>query len=316
MSNHFDGKKFYNPTLKKQFAPGFSHMVRMLRERRTKWPKKVENVPRDGSLVPAPDQLTLTFINHATFLIQFPGFTILTDPVWSERASPVSWFGPKRVRKPGIPLQDLPPIDLILISHNHYDHLDVHTLKKLNNRFSPPVLAPLGNGKLLQSLGFEDVTEMGWWEDSVINENFKITLTPAQHFSARGLWDRYQTLWGSYYIQDSQNSVYYGADSGYASHFKEIQNRVGPPDVALLGIGAYEPGWFMSPIHTNPAEAVQAHQDLDAHVSIAMHYGTFPLAAEGIDQPVQALNEAKEKAGLDPEEFIVLPEGHSYQFEK
>ena len=310
MTHHFDGKKYRNPTLNKQFNPGLGKMFRMLTVRRKKWPKQ----PGPFSASPQPiknvvDQLTITFVNHATFLIQFPGYNILTDPVWSNRVSPYSWLGPKRYREPGIPLEDLPPIDLILLSHNHYDHLDVQTLRNLNHKFSPKVLVSMGNKDLIQSLGIVDVEEMDWWEDQKVNDHIKITFTPAQHFSARGLWDRYRTLWGSFYIQHTNQDVYFGADSGYASHFKDIRNRLVAPDIAILGIGAYDPEWFMSPIHMNPAEAVQAHLDLEARTSIAMHYGTFRLAAESYDDPIIKLGEAKKRFGVAENRFITLKEG-------
>ncbi len=313
MTDHFDGKRFFNPTLKKQFNPGFSHMWRMLRERRTPWPRNVQS-RNDASvqITPSTDDICLTFINHATFLIQIPGLNILTDPVWSRRASPFSWLGPKRVREPGIRLEQLPPIDLILLSHNHYDHLDVRTLKTLNQKFSPKVLTALGDKALVQSLGFSDVQEMDWWEEVNIDPETRIIFTPAQHFSGRGLWDRYRSLWGSYFIQQGDRSVYYGADSGYASHFKDIHSRLGAPDIALLGIGAYSPNWFMKPIHMNPAEAVRAHLDLGAHKSIGMHFGTFQLSSEGIDHPVRDLKEALEQEGITSDHFIVLEEGERF----
>ena len=313
MTDHFNGKRFCNPTLDQQFNPGLADLFRMFREKRTPWPK---SVPNQRPSIPPPtsssDDIRLTFVNHATFLIQIPGLNILTDPVWSRRASPFSWLGPKRIREPGISLDELPPIDLILISHNHYDHLDVKTLKILNQRDSPRVLAPLGDKALIQSLGFSDVLELDWWDETNIAAQIRITFTPSQHFSGRGLWDRYRSLWGSYYMHHGPRSVYFGADSGYSSHYADIKSRLGSPDIAILGIGAYEPNWFMKPIHMNPAEAVVAHRDLDAKLSIGMHFGTFPLATEGFDQPVRELQEALEKESIPQEDFIVLEEGEHY----
>lgn len=313
MTDHYNGKRFCNPTLDEQFNPGLVQLFRMLREKRARWPKSVPN-QRPSKPLPtiSPDDIRLTFVNHATFLIQIPGLNILTDPVWSQRASPFAWLGPKRVREPGIRLDELPPIDLILISHNHYDHLDVKTLKILNQRYSPRVLVPLGDKALIRSLGFMDVMEMDWWDETNIAAQIRITFTPAQHFSSRGLWDRYRSLWGSYYIHHGHRSVYFGADSGYSSHYADIKSRLGAPDIALLGIGAYEPNWFMRPIHMNPAEAVVAHRDLDATLSIGMHFGTFRLAAEGFDQPVRELHEALKKQSIPQDQFIVLEEGEHY----
>ncbi len=313
MSDHFKNNRFYNPTLKKQFNPGIPQLIRMFREPRAPWPRYVQARKDPPILIPpGQGEIRITFVNHATFLIQLPGLNILTDPVWSSRASPFAWLGPKRVREPGISLDKLPPIDLILISHNHYDHLDVKTLKILNKRYSPRVITALGDKSLIESLGFRKVDEMDWWEDVDINQETRITFTPAQHFSGRGLWDRYRSLWGSYFIEHGPRSVYYGADSGYSTHYADIRSRLGSPDISLLGIGAYSPNWFMQPIHMNPPEAVTAHQDLGSGISIGMHFGTFRLSAEAIDHPVTELKNALAKASLPPDCFIVLEEGESF----
>lgn len=311
-SDHYDGKKFFNPTLKNQFSPGIKDVFSMMREGRQAWPKQMPN-----SAVPAlqedikDDEMAITFVNHATFLIQLPGINILTDPVWSERVSPVNWFGPKRVRAPGVDLEALPKIDLVLISHNHYDHLDLDTIKKLNMRFSPHFLVPLGDSELLKQNGVESVDEMDWWNTKIIHPEIEITFAPTQHSSGRGLLDRDRSLWGSYFIKGSSRSVYFGGDGGYSTHFSDIKKRIGSPDVAMLGIGAYEPRSFMKPIHTNPAEAVQAHKDMGAKISIGMHHGTFQLSSEGYDQPqndlLRALFENRDLQG----EFIMLAEGQT-----
>lgn len=312
VSDHYNGKKFFNPTLDEQFSPGLSDIYNMAREGRPKWPKEVENLgtPQlDATL--GPQDLALTFVNHATFLIQTPELNILTDPVWSKRASPISWFGPKRVRKPGVELEDLPRIDVILISHNHYDHLDIETLKKLNERFSPKVIVPVGDKDLIESIGIKNVEELDWWESIQADDNTKITFTPAQHSSARGLFDRDKSLWGSFYIQHQKRSVYFGGDGGYSTHFADIKNRIGPPEIAIIGIGAYLPSFFMKAIHTSPAEAVMAHKDLAATQSIGMHYGTFQLASEGFEQPKEDLRAAMEKESIAEDSFITLQEGET-----
>lgn len=311
-SDHFDGKKFFNPTLPMQFSPSFYDIFRMMREGRTKWPSNLENTGRhrlNDKL--GPDDVNLTFVNHATFLIQFSGLNILTDPVWSLRASPFTWLGPKRVREPGIALEDLPKIDVIVISHNHYDHLDVATLKKLATWHQPTVLVPMGDKALIESLGFSNVHELDWWESVNINPQTKITFTPTQHSSARGLFDRDHSLWGAYFIQHKQRSIYFGGDAGYSSHFFETKNRLGSPDISLLGIGAYAPRFFMKAIHMNPEEAVFAHKDLGSKLSIGMHYGTFQLASEGVDQPLIDLDIALEKEKIPKSTFITMLEGET-----
>ncbi len=312
ISDHYDGKKFYNPTLTEQFSPGISDVFQMIWEGRAEWPEDVENIgiPRLNEKL-GPDDIGITFVNHATFLIQFPGLNILTDPVWSDRVSPISWFGPKRVRAPGVKLEDLPKIDVIVISHNHYDHLDIETLEKLNERFSPKVLVSAGDKALIESIGIKNVQELDWWESVQINPDTRITFTPTQHSSNRGLCDRARSLWGSYFIQHGKRSVYFGGDAGYSTHYAEIKKRLGPPDIALLPIGVYLPRWFMKPIHMNPAEAVVAHKDLGAKLSIGMHFGTFQLSAEPFDQHEKDLAEALEKEEFSQDSFILLHEGET-----
>jgi L-ascorbate metabolism protein UlaG (beta-lactamase superfamily) len=310
-SDHFDGKCFYNPTLPKGFS-AVTGAYKMINAKRGWWPSSAgnEGIPRLHEKL-GPADIAVTFVNHATFLIQMPGVNILTDPVWSERASPFRWIGPRRIRKPGIQFDELPKIDLILISHNHYDHLDIDTLKKLNERFSPEVLAAAGDRKLVESTGLRNVLELDWWEDVQFSSHLKVTFTPTQHFSARGLFDRQHSLWGSYMIHNLGRRIYFGGDAGYSSHYSEIKRRLGSPDIALLGIGAYEPRWFMRPMHMNPAESVKAHDDLESKQSIGMHFGTFRMSAEAFDQPREDLKMALLKAGISQGKFVTLHEGET-----
>lgn len=310
ISDHFDGERYYNPTLPQGFVPSISSVFKLLLEGRSKWPKSVPNaaVPKLNEKLASSD-VAVTFVNHATFLLQISGLNILTDPVWSRRVSPFRWLGPARVRQPGIAFDALPDIGLILLTHNHYDHMDVDTLTRLNQRFAPLVLVSTGNKVLLRSIGFEDVHELDWWDDTQINPALRITFAPTQHFSGRSLWDRQKSLWGSYMLHYRNRLIYFGGDSGYSSHFSEIRQRLGPPDLAFLGIGAYAPRWFMKPMHMNPEEAVQAHQDLESRQSIGMHFGTFQLSSEAIDQPKVDLEAALSHEGLPGEQFVTLEEG-------
>ena len=289
-----------------------SDAFKLMSEKRSAWPETVENtaIPRLHEKL-GPNEVAVTFVNHATFLIQMAGLNILTDPVWSNRIGSFGWLGSARVRKPGVAFDDLPRIDLILISHNHYDHLDLDTLKRLSQKFSPTVLVPIGDKDLVESAGFTDVRELDWWENIEIGQGLKITFTPTQHFSRRGLFDLQKSLWGSYLIQGGGQSVYFGGDTGYSIHFAEIKKRLGASDIALLGIGAYEPRWFMQPIHMNPAEAVKADIDLGAKQSIAMHFGTYQLSSESIDQPPADLKTALAKEGVPKDRFVVLTEGET-----
>lgn len=310
-SDHFDGARFYNPTLPGTSGPGFADVFKMVLQGRTKWPSSVPNegVPRIYERLGAGD-IAVTFVNHATFLFQIEGLNILTDPIWSNRAGPSNMIGPARVRLPGVKFDDLSRIDLVLISHNHYDHLDLETLKRLHQKFAPRVLVPLGNRTLVEATGIRDVREVDWWE-SVTMPGVTITFAPTQHFSARGLFDRQKSLWGSYMIQDEKRQIYFGGDAAYSTHYAEIGKRLGSPDISLLGIGSYEPRFFMQPMHMNPAEAVQAHEDLGSKQSIAMHFGTFQMSSEGIDQPLRDLKTALFKKGIPQERFVALHEGET-----
>src|SRR5947208_16579982 len=274
---------------------------RMLLTPRTRWPSRMPVEPRRLPHV-GPDDVVVTFVGHATFLIQAAATNLLTDPVYSERASPVSFAGPRRVRAPGVRFDDLPAISLVLLSHNHYDHCDLGTLRALDRRFQPRLLAPIGNGRLLRSAGIRQVEEIDWWQ-SASAAPLPVTLTPAQHFSARSMFDRNRALWGGFLIEAGGRRILFAGDSGYGPHWREIATRLGPFDLALLPIGAYEPRWFMKDIHMNPAEAAQAHVDLAARQSLAMHFGTFQLTPEAIDEPVRALAKALRERGLAAEQF-------------
>ena len=281
----------------------------MLLTRRTPWPSSIPVEPRRPPSG-GPDDVVVTFVGHATFLIQVAGINLLTDPVYSERASPVSFAGPRRVRAPGVRFDDLPTISLVLLSHNHYDHCDLGTLRALDRRFQPRLVTPIGNSRLLRSAGIRQVDEIDWWQ-SASAAPLPVTLTPAQHFSARSMFDRNRALWGGFLIEAGGRRILFAGDSGYGPHWREIATRLGPFDLALLPIGAYEPRWFMKDIHMNPAEAVRAHLDLGARQSIAMHFGTFQLTPEGFDEPVRELATALRQRGVSAEQFRTVDVGES-----
>ncbi len=313
-SDHFDGERFFNPSGKS--GKSFWQFLKwQIYNNRTPWPEEVENKGRPQIASTVNDgEVVLTFINHATMLIQLKGLNILTDPIFSERCSPVSWAGPKRVRKPGIEFSSLPKIDVVLVSHNHYDHLDLPTLKDLFKRDRPKFFVPMGDGDLLRQSGLENVNEMDWWEQVPLDDRHQLIFTPARHWSGRGLFDRFESLWGGFVIRNAKGQVYYSGDAGYSYHFKEIRERLGKIDVSLLPIGAYEPRWFMKDNHMNPEEAVQAHLDLYSKVSIGVHFGTFRLTNEGIDEPPKHLAEAKLKLKVSDEQFAVMDFGETRKF--
>jgi L-ascorbate metabolism protein UlaG (beta-lactamase superfamily) len=267
-------------------------------EQRAVWPARVANpdfeAPPDAV---GPDSVAVTFINHASFLLRLPGAVVLTDPIFSERCSPVSWAGPRRVRAPGIALEDVPRPDVVLLSHNHYDHMDFPTLRALQARYAPRFVTTLGNARTLARLGI-DAVELDWWQDTTAGA-LRITATPARHFSARTPFDRNRTLWAGFMVSVGAGRVLFAGDSGAGAHWGDIRARLGAPDVALLPIGAYEPRWFMAPVHMDPAEAVAAHLALGAKRSVGMHFGTFQLTDEAIDAPVAGLEAARQAAGVD-----------------
>jgi len=270
------------------------------------WPKWVENKP-----YPTPPAPALTFIGHSAFLIRLPGLNVLTDPIFSRRCSPVPWAGPQRVRAPGVALEELPPIGLILLSHNHYDHMDIAALRRIRHRHPrAAIVTTLGNAAFLAGHGLPGAVELDWWQNHQA-AGASITVTPSRHFAARTLWDRNRTLWGGFMLEHAGRKIYFTGDSGYTRFFKSIGQRLGAPDLALIPIGAYEPRDFMAPVHINPAEAVQAFQDLGAKRAVGMHFGTFQLTAEAIDAPLRDLAAARAAAGLSPEAFTTLDIGES-----
>ena len=289
---YFDGKRFHNE--ERGTVARFGDFLKWTMTRKSRpWPKWIDAAPG-----PKPPErvgdgaLRVTFVNHATALVQMDGLNILTDPVWSERTSPVGWAGPKRVRPPGIRFEDLPPIDLVLISHNHYDHLDVPTLRRLAERDSPRIVTGLGNRELLEAERIPKSEELDWWDTTDVAPGVRVVATPAQHFSGRGPGDRNQTLWMSMVVEGPSGRVYFAGDTGYGGHFARTRARLGPMRHALLPIGAYDPRWFMSSVHMDPAEAVRAHLELEAATSVGIHFGSFRLTDEGIDDPPRELEAA------------------------
>lgn len=313
-SDHCDGFRFFNPGV---------HVNRtwwdVWRWRRTSrpapWPRSVAVPP--ASLPPAPldGTITATWINHATVLLQTRHANILIDPVFSERTSPVPWAGPRRVHPPGIRWEALPDIHVILLSHDHYDHCDIPTLRQFARLPHPPmVVAPLGNDDLLSKGGIpaERIITLDWWEAHEFAPGFHVRATPARHWSNRVSGRRNARLWSGFFIQAGGRTVYAAGDTAWDDQmFDEIRDRCGEPDLALLPIGAYEPRWFMAPQHCNPEEAVRIHQVVGALRSIGIHWGTFPLADDGRDDPPHALAQARQVAGLAADEFVTLAPGES-----
>ncbi len=313
-SDHFNGKKFINSG--GVAAKGMGDLLKWATNRDPGPWTKITKIPLANPIFAqlGGKEASITFVNHSTFLIQIAGLNILTDPVWSQRVSPFSFAGPKRMRPPGIPLEQLPPIDAIIISHNHYDHLDINTIKKLYQEHKPQIIVPLGVASYLNHHNVAKVTEMDWWNRYSLSPALKLHAVPAQHFSGRGIFDRDATLWCGYILEFQEQHIYFAGDTGYGDFVQEVSARFQPMKVALLPIGAYLPTWFMSPIHTSPRDAVRMHLDLQAQQSVGIHFGTFPLADDGMEQPIDDLVQALEDLGVPPEKFQTLKNGGSLQF--
>jgi len=255
---------------------------------------------------------SVTWIGHATVLVRLGGLNVLTDPHFSERASPVSFAGPKRHQPPGLALTELPEIHAVVISHNHYDHLDADSVRQLHQRSGGTLhfFVPLGLKPWFAELGIDSVTELDWWEHAEYR-GVRFTLTPAQHWSARSLFDRNRTLWGGWALGAPDLHFLFVGDTGYSPDFAEIGRRLGPFDLAALPIGAYAPRWFMRAQHVDAAEAVRIHQDLGARQSLGVHWGAFEMADEALDEPPRALAAARREAGVAASDFFVLRVGET-----
>ena len=275
-SDHHRNGRFFNPGAQPR---GFRDFLRWTRTRKI-GPWRPWTAITPGPPPPARvegDTLRTTFIGHSTVLLQIAGLNFLTDPIWSMRAAPLQIAGPKRHRPAGIAWQDLPPIDAVLLSHNHYDHCDARTLRRLAARDQPAIFCPLGLAKLVRRFGFREIHELDWWQHHTWR-GLPVHAVPAQHFSARTPFDRDRTLWCGWLLDAPGGPVYFAADSGFGPHFAEVAARFPHPRLSLLPIGAFQPEWFMGPVHMNPAQALEVHRLLESRESIAIHHNTFALA--------------------------------------
>lgn len=273
------------------------------------WRPLVGTVPAPAERVHG-DDLQVTFINHATVLLQTQGLNLLTDPVWSKRCSPAQWAGPKRHRPPGLPIEALPPVDAVLLSHDHYDHLDATALRWIATRDKPVIVAGLGMRALLERLKIHGGVDLDWWQSTTLN-GVQIHAVPARHFSGRGIHDRDKRLWIGHTVVTPAGHITFCGDTGWGPHFAQIRERFGPARLALIPIGAFKPEWFMSSVHIDPPQAVQAHRVLEAQTSVAIHFGTFPLADDAQDEPVELLQKALTDAGEDHDAFWVMEHGEA-----
>ncbi|MFH7347869.1 MBL fold metallo-hydrolase [Acinetobacter variabilis] len=315
-SDHFDGERFKNLEHHSLEQSRFDLYKWLFTRKSSTWEvnleqERAEFFSRPRALPQNRPEATLDdwqiwFIGHATALIQIGPYNFLTDPVWCEYASPFASRGPQRVIPAGIALDELPHIDAVLLSHNHYDHMDLATLAWLHQTYQMSIYTGLGNGWYLPK--DYNVIEMDWWENAFF-EDIQIVYSPAQHASGRGMRDQNCALWGGFSLLNGKDHCYFAGDSGYAPHFKEIRKRLGPPRIALLPIGAYEPRELMRNIHMNPEDAFHAHQDLMARCSMAIHYRTFQLTDEARDQPENELQHIIQHSSKLINPFYCIREG-------
>lgn len=314
-SDHFDGTRFFNPG-QPSTDRGLAALLRWkLAGGGARWPRSVAVNPATPHAQVGP--LRITMVGHASLLIQAAGVNILTDPVWSTRASPFRSVGPKRVTAPGIAWDDLPRIDVVLLSHGHYDHLDVATLRRLHDRDAPLMAMPLGNDVIVRRAVPEARCLVGdWWDRLPLLGEIRTTLTPAYHWSNRWPSDARMMLWSGHYLETPAGAVWFVGDTGYGDGriFAAVRERLGPPDIALIPIGAYEPRWFMAAQHVDPAEAMRIFQDVGAARALGIHWGTFQLTDEARDAPREALAVALAKAGIAADRFVAAEPGSVHDF--
>jgi len=316
VSDHFDGTAFFNPGGK---PPGaFLDLLKwQLGETRNRWPASFPStfpLARPAARVDG-DELTVTMVGHATLLVQVAGLNILTDPVWSQRCSPFSFAGPKRVSEPGIAFADLPPIDLVLLSHNHYDHMDMPTLRDLKAAHDPLVLTPLGNDAIVRDSIPDMRIAAHDWGDSVAFGAAKIHFEPVHHWSARGMNDRRMALWAGFVVETPAGNIYHVGDTGFHSgiNYRAAAQKHGGFRLAILPFGAYEPRWFMEAQHQNPEEAVEGMLLANADHVAGHHWATFQLTNEPIEEPREKLAAALAARGVAPERFRPMLPGEVWQ---
>jgi L-ascorbate metabolism protein UlaG (beta-lactamase superfamily) len=306
-SDHFDGKRFFNPW--NQNLPTFLDVLKWKwASKPVTWPKEIH--PSPSVKKDKKSDIEITFIGHSSFLIKIQDTHILIDPIYAQYAGPLKVKGLKRRIPPGIDFKELPKIDIVLVSHSHYDHCDIPFLKKLKKRDDPHFILPLGLDRLIQTkIRSKKIQALDWFENTQLH-NCTITLTPAQHWSSRTFWDKNYTLWGGFMIESLNQGIYFVGDSGYDAHlFKKIKSHFKSIDVSLIPIGAYKPRFFMKYAHMNPDEAVKTHLDLDSKQSFAMHHRCFPLTDEGPFEPENDLRYALEKHEINKNSFLVIQEG-------
>jgi len=315
VTQNFDGTRFFNPGAPRP-DNGWDFWRWQFSREPGPWPAWAENPAADKPPARVEgDELRVSFVNHATFLLQTQGLNILTDPIWAERASPVSFLGPKRVRAPGIAFDALPKIDVVLVSHNHYDHMNLETIARIWKRDAPRILTPLGNDTIVRSADAAiKVETLDWGSRVELSPTVTAVLEPMQHWSARTRWDTNLALWGSFVIEAPGGAIYFVGDTGYGGGrvFREAAAKYGGFRFTLMPIGAYQPQWFMEYAHQTPEQAVMAHLDARSCFTLAAQHSTFPMADDGHDEPLRDLAAARDKLGVPEANFRALMNGEHW----
>lgn len=313
-SDHFDGETFYNPWGRKPKKGLWDVFKWRMQGGRSEWPEWVENEPRPP-LEERSETLKVTYLGHASFLVQARQVNLLIDPVFSDRCSPFTAIGPKRVRAPFVSMENLPKTDFVFVSHNHYDHMDLASLAWRARNHKPMIFTPLGNTRIMKPcVDGCTMLAMDWHDSAPLGEGLSLSLTPAQHWSRRGYSDISRDLWGGAFLKDTKSgqSLYYTGDSGFhAGMFQDIRQRYGAPDIALIPIGAYAPRWFMKYSHMDPAEAIETLALLEARTAMGFHHETFQLSDEPFDGPRTAIKDLIQKGKNKGRDFIVPHPGDS-----
>jgi N-acyl-phosphatidylethanolamine-hydrolysing phospholipase D len=317
VSDHCDGFRFHN-------ASGLRSKHRVLAFLR--WSatrhlqlrtRRANRRPVSTPAVPAApirtddSAFSVTWVGHSTVMVRMEGLTLLTDPIWSSRCSPLAFAGPRRRQPPGIPFESLPPIDLVLVSHDHYDHLDLPTLRHLVEAHDPQFVVPLGLGGWLRRRQVTRVVELDWWESAAVG-GVTVHAVPAQHFCGRTPWDSNRRLWAGFVVEGPSGRFYFAGDTGHGDHFARIGERFAPLRLAAIPIGAYEPRWFMHPVHIDPEQAIQAHLDVGSRQTIGIHFGTFRLTDEPWDEPEHLVRQILARRGLEPQRFWIPRHGETF----
>jgi L-ascorbate metabolism protein UlaG (beta-lactamase superfamily) len=314
LSDHFDGRRFHNSVRFRdsQIEDALRRAGREILRRRGKWPEWEDVVTDVPPRRVGGGALRVTFVNHATVLIQVDSLNILTDPVWSQRVSPFRWYGPKRHRPPGIRFEDLPPIDVVLLSHNHYDHMDLATLRRLVAAHHPLIITGLGNAAYLARNEVPGARDIDWWQTISIRPGLRITGVPAQHWSARSITDKWRTLWLGFVVEGAGAPIYFAGDTGFGEFFRQIRERFGPFRFAMLPIAPQRPREAMAPRHMSASDAVRAYEVLDVGAAMALHFGTFQQGSDSEREPVDSLRQAIHDAEPCAAHFRALRNGEAW----